>query len=127
MASSIVITPLSPYRALFTVSLDVGTAISFQRSGAVAPDMDVSSLAQGPLRAHLSRLASWATVATPAAGSRLLWRRVTGSLIIVPISGGTSTVDGIIIQNGPTSIAFTPNAGAGTMLLELVFLHSASQ
>jgi len=127
MASSIAIQQISPYRAYFAVSLDAGTPVSFQKSGAVAPNKDLSSLDRGPLYEYLFRLPNWNALITPLI-SKVLWRRITPSdIAIVPVSGGVSTVDASVIQNGLTSVAFLPSAGAGVLLLELVFLHSTSR
>ena len=127
MASSIAVTQISPYRAYFYVSMDVGAPITFQQSGAVAPNKDLSALQSGPLREYLARLANWAPLVAYVPGSRVLWRRVTSTdICVVPVSGVT-TVDANIIQSGFTGISFNPVAGAGNMLLELVFLHSMSR
>jgi hypothetical protein len=125
MASTITITQISPSRAFFVVNLDAGTDVHFKKSGAVGDDKDLSALGPGPLKSYLSRLANWASVVDPAPGAKVVWRRVmTNGSSVIPVTGGTQAVDAQITQSNTTEVRFNPTVGAGSVRLELVFVHS---
>lgn len=128
MASTLTVTSLSPTRALFEVDFTAGSDVHFKKSGAVGDDKDLGALVSGPLKVYLSRLANWASLSAPFLGAKVCWQRVvTVSATNLPVAGGTSAVDGCIVQAGFTDVVFHPNVGAGAMQVELVFLHSLTR
>ena len=119
--------------ALFEVVLLAGDiTIGFQKSGAVAPDLDLASLATGPLKTYLQQLANWASIAPATRSSKIRWSvTASNNAQILPVQAGAGGMAmGLqITQSALTQLAFrTPLVVPGGMSLvwhvELQFVHS---
>jgi hypothetical protein len=133
MASSITVVQLSPSAACFYVALDAGTPITFQQSGAVGVDKDLSALLPGPLKTYLTRLADWGALAIGSFATpnhvKVRLRPIATSTVppTMPVAGGTSAVGAVVIKGSATSIVFNPIAGANVVQYEMAFVHSAQR
>jgi hypothetical protein len=131
---------ISPYKAwleLFSTDSGGTTKVAFMKSGAVAPDLDLSSLSPGPLKTYLDRLQDWNSVANAISGSRVLFRVITsgGAGMLSPLLNFSAVgVSMILTPGNQTSIDFgfganpqvVPDANS-LVRLEMAFLHSSGR
>lgn len=133
MAASLTLIATTPYTTVFRFNGDPGDGVQIMKSGAVAPNVDLSVFAAGPLRAYLNRLADWAPVIFNTVGerTRLRWVLGVGNDIFNLLGGPPATymMAPLIIQSGFTALSINapgvPGSVATNMNLEWTFLHSS--
>jgi len=132
MAASLTLIVATPHSIVFRFSGDPGDSVQIAKSGAVAPNVDLSIFAAGPLRTYLNNLANWAPVVFNTVGERTRFRWVLGvSNDTFNLSGGppvTYMMTPLIVQAGFTALSITapgaPGGNGTTCNLEWTFLHS---
>jgi hypothetical protein len=132
MATTLTLLSSNPYAAVFAFASTDNAAVLLKRSGAAAPDVNISVLTPGPLRSFLQRTDVWASNASPMK-DRV---RITivnfpdgssPSLRLNPIPNPTVALGLTMIGNGNAELSFSDPAGATTCCFEIRFLHSMNR
>jgi len=126
MATTLTIIRTTPHSVQFEVKSTDNTLVYLRKSGATGADVNISSLAMGPLRACLQANADW-TLATIS--DRIIFRRIyeynIGSLnsYTTPVTGGTATPD-LVVELTNNTIGFGSATGAIIASFELRYIPS---
>jgi hypothetical protein len=131
MAASLTVLATTSNSVIFQFSGVSGESLSFQRSGAAAPSLDLVVLATGPLKEYLSRLANWSLANLRARIQMMGSFGLDGNLAgCTPLPNPTNTNGIVIAQNGQQSVQFLCSGGAAApslQIVEWVFRHSAGR
>jgi hypothetical protein len=130
MAATLTLVVAKPSSIVLRFSGAAGDDITIQKSGAVAPNVDLSIFAPGPLKAYLERLENWGPAIFGTAGDRTRFRWVgQGNYDQLPLFGAPTVIQAMlpqITQSAATALqirAFTGAAGT-IFTFEWGFIHS---
>lgn len=131
MATTLQVISTTPYTTVFQCVSTDDTLVVLQKSGATGNNLDLTSLAMGPLRAYLQRLTNWGVATpggvTPSGNTRVRWRvSYSNDTFVIPVEVSPEAAIGMRIgQYGQVAIEFMPALKAATtMTIEMSFIHS---